>query len=180
MREEPDADDDLTTGSQSRFARVRSAISTAIGALAALALLLALGVWFYRLGVRDAQNVPIIRASTEPAKTRPDDPGGVIAPHQDVSSYEAASGEPAQAAAAIIAPPPPEPRQDDVSMGALSTTVSVSQDEDSGSGSAATNTTSASVAGDTLTTSDARRGITQRSSGIRRCRYICSGWSNRS
>ncbi|MEL7470594.1 MAG: SPOR domain-containing protein [Pseudomonadota bacterium] len=103
----------------SRFSRIRSAISTAIGALVAMALLLTLGVWFYRLGVRDAQNVPIIRAAIEPAKTRPDDPGGLVAPHQDVSSYGVADSAGVQASAAVIAPPPPEPRAEDVAMGEL-------------------------------------------------------------
>ena len=103
----------------SRFSRIRSAISTAIGALVAMALLLTLGVGFYRLGVRDAQNVPIIRAAIEPAKTRPDDPGGMVAPHQDVSSYGVADSAGVQASAAVIAPPPPEPRAEDVAMGAL-------------------------------------------------------------
>ncbi|MEL6999321.1 MAG: SPOR domain-containing protein [Pseudomonadota bacterium] len=103
----------------SRFSRIRSAISTAIGALVAMALLLTLGVWFYRLGVRDAQNVPIIRAAIEPAKTRPDDPGGMVAPHQDVSSYGVADSAGVQASAAVIAPPPPEPRAEDVAMGEL-------------------------------------------------------------
>lgn len=103
----------------SRLARVRRALSTAIGALVALSLLLALGVWFYRLGVRDAENVPIIRASAEPAKIRPEDPGGAVAPHQEITSYRVAESQPAQASAAVIAPPPPEPRAEDVAMGTL-------------------------------------------------------------
>lgn len=103
----------------SRFSRVKSAISTAIGALIAMALLLTLGVWFYRLGVRDAQNVPIIRAAAEPAKTRPEDPGGMVAPHQDVSSYGVADSQGVQAGAAVIAPPPPEPKDEDIAMGQL-------------------------------------------------------------
>lgn len=105
----------------SRFGRVKTALSTALGALVALSLLLALGVWFYRLGVRDAQNVPIIRAATEPAKIRPADPGGKKAPHQEIESYDVAdrSAEPASAAAAIIAPTPPEPDAEDVAMGDL-------------------------------------------------------------
>lgn len=105
--------------SPSRFARVRGVISTAIGALVALSLLLVLGVWFYRLGVRDAQNVPIIRASTDPAKIRPQDPGGTTAPHQDVKSYEIAeAGEPS-AVAALVAPEPAKPAREDVAMGEL-------------------------------------------------------------
>lgn len=107
----------------STFARIRGAVSTIVGALVALALLMALGIWFYRLGVRDAQNVPIIRAATEPAKTRPEDPGGVVAPHQDMESYEAAGGEPiGQAAAAVIATQPPAPKPEDVPMALLEAT----------------------------------------------------------
>lgn len=104
---------------RSRFSRIKSAVSTAVGALVAMALLLTLGIWFYRLGVRDAQNVPIIRAAVEPAKTRPDDPGGLVAPHQDVSSYDVADSQGVQASAAVIAPPPPEPKEEDVAMGQL-------------------------------------------------------------
>ena len=103
----------------SRFSRVKSAVSTAIGALVAMALLLTLGVWFYRLGVRDAQNVPIIRAAVDPAKTRPEDPGGLVAPHQDVSSYGVADSQGVQASAAVIAPAAPEPEAGDVAMGEL-------------------------------------------------------------
>jgi hypothetical protein len=112
--------DDYGSGeAPSRFSRVKSVVSTAIGALVAMALLMALGIWFYRLGVRDAQNVPIIRAAAEPAKSRPEDPGGVVTPHQDVESYEVASSEPAQAGAAYIATPAPSPRPEDVAMGEL-------------------------------------------------------------
>ncbi len=103
----------------SRLSRIRRGLSTAIGACVAVALLVGLGVWFYRLGARDAENVPIIRASTEPAKTRPDDPGGAVAPHQDITSYSVAESKPAQATAAVIAPPPPEPKREDVAMGTL-------------------------------------------------------------
>ncbi|MEM7422172.1 MAG: hypothetical protein AAF334_00535, partial [Pseudomonadota bacterium] len=102
-----------------RFSRLKGIASTVLGALLAMALLVAMGVWFYRLGVRDAHTVPIIRAALEPAKSRPEDPGGMVAPHQDVTSYEVAEDAPAQVAAAVIAPPPPEPRDDDLAMGAL-------------------------------------------------------------
>jgi hypothetical protein len=103
----------------SRFSRVRRTVSTALGACIALALLVAMGMWFYRLGVRDAENVPIIRAAVQPAKVRPEDPGGAVAPYQDITSYRVADSNPAQATTAIIAPPPPEPRREDVAMGKL-------------------------------------------------------------
>jgi hypothetical protein len=103
----------------SRLSRIRRTVSTAIGACIALALLVAMGMWFYRLGVRDAENVPIIRAAAAPAKIRPEDPGGAVAPYQDVASYRVAESKPAQATAVVIAPPPPEPRREDVAMGKL-------------------------------------------------------------
>src|SRR5690606_1652180 len=103
----------------SRLSRARRVISTVIGACVALALLMAMGTWFYRLGVRDAENVPIIRAAAEPAKIRPEDPGGAVAPHQDITSYRVAESSPAQATAAVVAPAPPEPRREDVPMGTL-------------------------------------------------------------
>ena len=103
----------------SRFANFKGVLSTALGAFVALALLLTLGVWFYRLGVRDAQNIPIIRAALEPAKVRPDDPGGAVTPHQEITSYEVAESEPASSVAAVIAPAPATPRREDVAMGTL-------------------------------------------------------------
>lgn len=103
----------------SRFSNFKGAASTALGAFVALALLLTLGVWFYRLGVRDAQNIPIIRAALEPAKVRPDDPGGAVTPHQEITSYEVAESEPSSSVAAVIAPSPAAPRREDVAMGTL-------------------------------------------------------------
>ncbi|MFK7943669.1 MAG: SPOR domain-containing protein [Paracoccaceae bacterium] len=98
------------------FARAKSIVSTAIGAIVAMSLLMTLGIWFYRLGVRDAQNVPIIRAAADPAKERPEDPGGTKAPHQNIESYEVAIDRPASAAAVVIAPEPPQPKPEDVPL----------------------------------------------------------------
>jgi SPOR domain len=81
--------------------------------------LLALGVWFYRLGARDAESVPIIRASAEPTKTRPEEPGGVVTPYQDITSYRVAESRAEPPAAVVLAPPPPEPRPEDVAMRTL-------------------------------------------------------------
>ena len=102
-----------------RFSQIKGAISTLVGALVALSLLMALGIWFYRLGVRDAASVPIIRAASEPTKVRPTDPGGSVAPHQDVTSYEVAEAGTAKAGAAVLAPAPVKPNRDDLAMGAL-------------------------------------------------------------
>lgn len=119
MQQDSYDDVDGMAGTPSGFARVKSIISTAIGAIVAMSLLMALGIWFYRLGVRDAQNVPIIRAAAEPAKERPEDPGGLEAPHQDIESYQVASDRPASAAAVVIAPKPPEPSREDEPLGQI-------------------------------------------------------------
>lgn len=99
--------------------RMRTGVSTAIGAVTALGVIFALGIWFYRLGDRDAQSVPIIRADAGPTKKIPDDPGGQKTPHQGIKSYEAAGGSAATASAAVIAAAPPEPKPEDVPMGKL-------------------------------------------------------------
>jgi SPOR domain len=63
--------------------------------------------------------VPIIRASAEPTKTRPEEPGGAVTPYQDITSYRVAESKPAPVAATTLAPPPPEPRPEDVAMGSF-------------------------------------------------------------
>ena len=102
-----------------RLARARGAVSTAIGGGVAIALLITVGSWVWGLGTRDPGDVPIIRASTEPAKMRPDDPGGTNAPYQEISSYQLAGSGNAEAASTALAPPAPEPRREDIAMGKL-------------------------------------------------------------
>jgi len=62
-------------------------LSAVVGAVAAVALLGGVAAWTYRLGVRDAGDVPVIQALQGPVKVRPDDPGGEIAAHQDRAVY---------------------------------------------------------------------------------------------
>ena len=108
--------------------RMKSGLSTAVGAAAALGIIFALGIWFYRLGDRDARSVPIIRAETGPTKKIPDDPGGKKTPHQGILSYEAANGGTATAAAAVITADPPDPKPEDVAMGTLAPREKPSED----------------------------------------------------
>ena len=49
------------------------------GAAVFLGLVAALGLWSYRLGTRDAAEVPIIRAMEGPARIEPEEPGGLQA-----------------------------------------------------------------------------------------------------
>lgn len=106
-------------GSAARMRSVGQTISTWIGAIVAMILLLGLGTWFYNLGVRDAQQVPIIRASSEPVKTRPTDKGGEITPHQNIASYDAGAAEEAPTPETTLAEPAAEPSPEDVAMADL-------------------------------------------------------------
>jgi SPOR domain len=70
------------------------------GALASLALVVGLGIWGYKLAVRDVNGVPVIQAMDGPMRISPVDPGGEIADHQGLAVNDVAE--------AGIATPPPE------------------------------------------------------------------------
>lgn len=55
------------------------------GAVCSVALVLGLGVWGYRLAVRDVTGVPVFRAVEGPLRMAPADPGGQQAMHQGLS-----------------------------------------------------------------------------------------------
>lgn len=112
------ADEDVQQG---RLGRFGERASTWVGAALALLLIGGLVVWAYGLGKRDATAIPVIRAALEPAKVQPDDPGGAVVPHQDITSYTAGSGVSAPSEVAIGAPPE-RPTEADVAMGTLSAT----------------------------------------------------------
>ncbi len=82
-----------------------------LGAILFLALVAALGFWAYRLGSRDAAEVPIIRAMEGPARIAPADPGGAVAAHQGLEVNAVLAGEPAPDPAATpgAAPLAPAP-----------------------------------------------------------------------
>ena len=60
-----------------------------------LALVAALGLWSFRLGTRDASEVPIIKAMAGPARVEPANPGGVQAAHQGLEVNSVLAGRPA-------------------------------------------------------------------------------------
>lgn len=78
------------------------------GAVVFLALIGSMGLWAYRLGTRDAAEVPIIRAMEGPSRIQPADPGGLRAAHQGLEVNSVLAGKPAAAsasgAAAALAP----------------------------------------------------------------------------
>lgn len=80
-------------------AKVQRNVNVA-GAVTSLALVIGLGIWGYKLAVRDVNGVPVIRAMDGPMRVSPADPGGEIADHQGLSVNDVAE--------AGIATPPPE------------------------------------------------------------------------
>lgn len=69
------------------------------GAVVFLALIGAMGLWAYRLGTRDAAEVPIIRAMEGPSRVQPADPGGLRAAHQGLEVNSVLAGKPAATSA---------------------------------------------------------------------------------
>lgn len=70
----------------------RGRAATTAGALISLAILAIVVIWSYRLGVRDANDVPVIRAQTDATKIKPDQPGGIEIAHQDREVYNIVDG----------------------------------------------------------------------------------------
>ena len=88
------------------------------GALTSLALVIGLGVWGYKLAVRDVSGIPVIRALEGPARVAPENPGGEVARHQGLSvNTVAAEGEAAPAPdTLVLAPKAVELSDDDKPM----------------------------------------------------------------
>ena len=55
------------------------------GGLTSLALVVGLGVWGYKLAVRDVNGVPVIQALDGPMRISPADPGGEVADNQGLA-----------------------------------------------------------------------------------------------
>lgn len=51
------------------------------GAAMSLALIVGVGVWGYKLVMRDVNGIPVVRAMEGPMRVAPDDPGGEVAAH---------------------------------------------------------------------------------------------------
>ncbi len=105
-------DDSYLTGDVSAKPTRRigfGAAATAIGATASVAILAGVVIWSYRLGVRDAAEIPVIRAELGPTKVRPEEAGGSEAPHRDRAVFEVVTGAAPERAAAPALAPAPEP-----------------------------------------------------------------------
>ncbi|MFN3845966.1 MAG: SPOR domain-containing protein [Paracoccaceae bacterium] len=80
------------------------------GAVCSLALVMGLGLWGYRLAVRDVTGVPVIRAIEGPMRVAPSNPGGDIADHQGmaINVIAAVGGAGAMPQEIVLAPAPVE------------------------------------------------------------------------
>ncbi len=89
-------DDDFASDGDGRSGGlIPPGLRRAFSAVVFLALVTAVGLWAYRLGTRDAAEVPIIRAMEGPARIQPDDPGGRTAAHQGLELNNVLAGQPA-------------------------------------------------------------------------------------
>lgn len=98
------------------------AMVNVVGAVLSVALLAGVGVWSYRLMVRDVSGVPVVRALEGPMRVSPDDPGGRQAAYQGLAvNAIAAEGTATQVAESItLAPGPVDLALDDRPVQSLS------------------------------------------------------------
>lgn len=112
---------DSGTATAETVRKWRSGAATAMGALISLTILTGVVVWSYRLGVRDADDIPVIRADSGLTKMRPEEPGGQVTPHQGRAVFDAVTGSGNdEAANAGLAPPPERLAAEDLAPAALS------------------------------------------------------------
>ena len=97
------------------------------GAVGSLALIVGIGVWGYKLVMRDVSGVPVVRAIEGPMRVQPESPGGTPADHQGLAvNTVAAEGTAAPPAdRLILAPRPVSLADEDAAMGSLKPTPAV-------------------------------------------------------
>lgn len=78
------------------------------GAVVSLALIAGVGVWGYKLMMRDVSGIPVVRAIQGDMRVRPEEPGGQLAMNQglSVNSVAADGGAQAPADRFVLAPRP--------------------------------------------------------------------------
>lgn len=83
-------------------------LTNAAGALVSLALIIGIGVWGYKLLVRDVTGIPVVRAAGGEMRVRPENPGGQLARNQGLSvNRVAAEGTAARPADRLRLAPQP-------------------------------------------------------------------------
>ncbi|MCV2889216.1 SPOR domain-containing protein [Ruegeria aquimaris] len=96
-------------------------IVSLMGAVGSLALVVGIGIWGYKLVMRDVSGVPVVRALEGPMRIQPDNPGGLPADHQGLAvNTVAAQGTAAPPAdRLVLAPRPVSLSDEDVPMGEI-------------------------------------------------------------
>ncbi len=91
------------------------------GALISVALIIGMGFWAYRIVVRDVSGIPVVRASDDPLRVQPENPGGREADHQGFAVNDVVSDGTASPSAQTLtlAPDPQELSVDDAPFGEL-------------------------------------------------------------
>lgn len=117
----------------------RSSLTTLtnlIGAAVSLALIVGVGVWGYKLFMRDVSGVPVVRAAEGPIRIQPENPGGQQAQNQGLSVNDVAAVGTAGAPAdrLVLAPAPLDITEEDATLAPAafsSTPQPVNQPEES-------------------------------------------------
>jgi len=93
--------------------------------LASIALVIGVSIWTYKLGQRDAREVPIVAALEGPARVAPDDAGGLQVAHQghSVNSVLEGRGVEQVASAVTVAPSDNDLTSEDAALEELSALV---------------------------------------------------------
>lgn len=88
------------------------------GAAVSLALVAGVGVWGYKLVMRDVNGIPVVRAMEGPMRIAPDDPGGEVAAHTGLAvNAIAAVGEAAPPEDVLmLAPATPDLAPEDIEV----------------------------------------------------------------
>jgi hypothetical protein len=99
-------------------------VGTAIKGLSAIisfTLIAGIVIWSYRLGVRDANDLPVIQAMEGAARIQPEDPGGTQAEHQglEVNGVLANNEAPPVSAEVSNAPNATQLTEEDAAQGTL-------------------------------------------------------------
>ncbi|MBI1418321.1 MAG: SPOR domain-containing protein [Limimaricola sp.] len=77
------------------------------GAAVSLALVVGIGIWGYRMVMRDVSGIPVVKAMEGPMRVAPTDPGGEVAPHLglSVNAIAAEGGTAPPEDRLVLAPP---------------------------------------------------------------------------
>lgn len=91
-----DSGNDNTIGP---YANRLTKLTNAAGAVVSLVLIAGIGIWGYKLLVRDVSGIPVVKAASGEMRVRPEEPGGQLAQHQGLSvnvvAAEGTAGKPA-------------------------------------------------------------------------------------